>query len=37
MGGVGSICGENIFEQLQQKYGGDFAKFIAAEKGKEVV
>lgn len=37
MGNVSSICGENIFGQLKDKYGQDFIKLIVAEKSKEVV
>ena len=34
---MGNLCGGDIFEMLMAKYGEDFAKFIAGEKGKELV
>ena len=37
MGQVSALCGDNLFKQLQSEYGENFAKFILAEKSKQIV
>lgn len=37
MGAVSSLCGDNIFKQLQTQYGDQFMKLVLAEKAKDTV
>jgi hypothetical protein len=34
MGQIASLCGGNIFQTLQEKYGDQLVKLVVAEKSK---